>query len=148
MQPPPLFFFPILAFTFRASTPIHQGQTRSSGLIRWTDWSFGQRAKEPPCSRSHGVGVGPGVLIDNTQQPWAWGVTGKDGQSAEGAWVLVTAGYMVSAPCSCKRSQRNGTVSHSGLIWERGREWNWITWSSVQVAQEEKCGSWIRHTCL
>lgn len=42
-----------------------------SGLIRWTDGSFGQRAKEPPCSRSHGVGVGvvPGVLIDNTQQP-------------------------------------------------------------------------------
>lgn len=43
-----------------------------------------------------------GVLIDNTQQPWARGVTGKDGQSAgkKRARVLVTARPM-RATCSC-----------------------------------------------
>ncbi|KAI9548064.1 hypothetical protein NQZ68_013083 [Dissostichus eleginoides] len=42
---------------------IRQGQTKSSGPIRWTEGSYGQHANEPPCSRSQGV------LIDNTQQP-------------------------------------------------------------------------------
>lgn len=145
-MPPPPFFFQYWPLLLELQLPFIKDRPGARASLDGQTGVLGSVPKSPHVQGAMGWGLG--VLIDNTQQPWAWGVTGKDGQSAEGAWVLVTFGCMVSAPCSCKRSQRNGTVSLTGFISERGREWNWITWSSVQVAQEEKCGSWIRHTCL
>lgn len=134
----------MLAFTLRASTSIHQGQTQISGLIRWTDGSFGQHAKEPPCSRSQGV------LIDNTQQPWAggqwerWAVQRKSLSSCD-CWV---GECTLQLQCSQKKTLLS-TLCFPLKIYSREKlrvelDNMKLCWSS----HEGKCSSWICHACL
>lgn len=147
---PPSFFFQSWPLLLELQLPFIKDRPGARASLDGQTGVLGSVPKSPHVQGAMGWGWG-----------WCWGcwLTTPSSHEHEGSlakmdsrrkereflWLL---GAWWARHCSCKRSQRNGTVSHSGFIWEKGCKWNWITWSCVQVAQEEKCGSWVRHTCL
>lgn len=79
------------------------------------------------------------------------GVNGKDGQSRERVWVLVTAG-LVSAPCSCSAHEKRPYFPPSVSLYKiYSREKLRVELDNMKLcwsSHEGKCSSWICHSCL
>lgn len=80
------------------------------------------------------------------------GVNGKDGQSRERVWVLVTAG-LVSAPCSCSAHKKDLTfrpLFHSLYLYGGGGEL-WVALDDMKLrwsSHDGECSSWTCNCCL
>lgn len=116
----------MLAFTLWASAPIRQGQTRSSGLIRWTEGRFGLHAKEPPVFKEPG---GADWQHPAAMSRGSMGKMGRSEKEFEFLWLL----HPAAAVLRKKRLYFPPSVSLPKFILETSCEWNWINWSRAEA---------------